>query len=297
MSISLRSAIGIFRRITGRQRTIVVNADRHGYGDAMTTAWIAEGSRHDSVRLTHWATGEKRRLLELFGQTIAESDDGAIATFDAYKVETEIERGSVPRVHSRGLQIGIDGEPDRPKLQRLSPEAVAWAEDLWNHASEGGKKPVVMMCPQTCYKSREWPASYWVDLGWGLAAAGFGVTFQLGGDDSRFHSTPRYHFGHSWEYKIAMMRRCNVVVGVDSAPVHVAGTINVPTIALMGPTKSTVFSHLSSVECLHAPADRLDCVGCHFGHPYRAACDQGCMSLMQLRVSDVAKVVARKAGK
>jgi rfaE bifunctional protein nucleotidyltransferase chain/domain len=69
-------------------------------------------------------------------------------------------------------------------------------------------------------------------------------------------------------------------VGNDSFPTHLAGAVGVPTLALMGPTRPTVFAHAPAVECLASAT--IDCTGCHFGPTFRAACDQGCQSLFRL---------------
>ena len=49
---------------------IVLNADKHGFGDAMVTAWISEGSKETDKPLIHHATGAKAELLRLFGQEV-----------------------------------------------------------------------------------------------------------------------------------------------------------------------------------------------------------------------------------
>ena len=53
------------------------------------------------------------------------------------------------------------------------------------------------------------------------------------------------------------MKRAALVVGNDSFPAHLAGTVGVPTLALMGPTLPTVFAHTPDVECLASGRDRL----------------------------------------
>jgi ADP-heptose:LPS heptosyltransferase len=88
------------------------------------------------------------------------------------------------------------------------------------------------------------------------------------------------------------MKRAAVVVGSDSFPAHPGGTLAVPTLALMGPTRKTVFSHCPEVECMYT--NRIDCAGCHFRAPFRAACDQGCMALYRLYPDDVLQRIWKK---
>jgi hypothetical protein len=62
---------------------------------------------------------------------------------------------------------------------------------------------------------------------------------------------------------------------------------------LMGPTRPTVFAHAPAVECL--ASDAIECTGCHFSAPFRAACDQGCQSLFRLDPDVVLRRVLRIA--
>jgi len=102
--------------------------------------------------------------------------------------------------------------------------------------------------------------------------------------DTRFGNVPVFMSETPVARVAALMRRAALVVGNDSFPAHLAGTVGVPTLALLGPTKPTVFAHMDTVECL---TSAMDCTGCHFQAPFRAACDQGCMSLYQLLPDDV----------
>ena len=90
-----------------------------------------------------------------------------------------------------------------------------------------------------------------------------------------------------------LMKNSSLVIGVDSMPAHFAGTIGTKTLALMGPTKRTVFTHIPNVYCLQS--NMLDCVGCHFanhnGKGFRACCDQGCSSLFSLFPDQVLQTV------
>jgi ADP-heptose:LPS heptosyltransferase len=128
--------------------------------------------------------------------------------------------------------------------------------------------------------TREWPASYWVDVAWKLKEAGVPAVVLLANEDKRFTNTPSFWWGMPVGRVAAVMRRAAVVVGNDSFPAHLAGAVGVPTLALLGPTRPTVFAHSTSVQCLASEA--ISCTGCHFAAPFRAACDQGCLSLFRL---------------
>ena len=66
-----------------------------------------------------------------------------------------------------------------------------------------------------------------------------------------------------------------------------------PKKAIIGPNKGTcVYDHIKDVTtCLYSK--KLDCVGCHFSHPFRAACETGCMSLYSLFPDEVIKEILK----
>jgi ADP-heptose:LPS heptosyltransferase len=171
---------------------------------------------------------------------------------------------------------------ERPELS-IAAEDQKWAAQ---RAGELGPK-LVLLFPQSLWKTREWPANYWVDLSWKLKQAGASVLVLIQNEDTRFQNTPLFQWNTPIPRLAALMQRAALVIGNDSFPAHLAGTVGTPTIALLGPTRPTVFAHMSNVDCL--ASGRIDCTGCHFQAPFRAACDQGCMSLYRLFPDDVLK--------
>lgn len=266
---------------TGMGKRIILNADLHGFGDLCVTAFMSEGSKGHDPELIHWATGAKRTVLEMFGQTIADSPAGSVDTFAAYAVELR-QGGAIPRVVSRGHELGITTPPKRPTVT-IPAECHRWAAE--QHQTG---KPLVLVYPHTCYKSREYPAPYWVDLCWLLHEAGYDVRLFEEVRDERYDSVPLYYWGQDWPHMAAMMQRASVVIGNDSGPVHVAGVLDIPALALCGPTTASVFAHVPSVQVVTSDAS---CTGCYFGSPFRAACDQGCRSLYELRPERVVEKV------
>jgi hypothetical protein len=311
------------------QRTITLDADVHGFGDAALTAWISEGSRLAPVRLIHRATGHKADFLRMLGQEVDESADPAtcVTTFHAYgEYECRQERGRVPRVLSRARVIGIDVDafpPRRPGPVQIANEHHEWAAKSRRETLAGqvklfdGNPPIsgipivenpdrspfdrlVVLFPRTCYVSREWPPPYWNELAWRLVRElGVGVIVNLPDDDSRYEQVPAFVYGQQWERIAALMLQADLVIGNDSGPVNLAGTLGVRSLALMGPTRPEIFSHMPEVETLAVGPDGTDgypCVGCHFGRPYRAACDSGCQALYRLTPDAVFDRVKRIIG-
>ena len=269
--------------------TIVLNADLHGFGDACITAIIAENSQDRPVRLIHRATGEMRAFLEMLGQEVCDLDPEQCAdTFVAYHThEVELENGKVPRVLSRAKALGIDLSDLTPETLRMptvtvSDEATEWARRVCAEMRSFGHAKAVALWPQTCYQSREWPTGYWHDLAWGLRWNGIGSRFCIGTDEPRWHNTPGYLCGMGWQKWAALMREADLNVAISSGPASLAAIVRADIIALEGPTKPTIWWHAPQVEVMQVGADRVSCVGCHFGSPFRSACDFGCFALAAL---------------
>jgi hypothetical protein len=246
-----------------------------GLGDICMLAWLAEGCGRAGQPLTFHRT-RNLDVTALFGLTV-DPEPGGIRLDEAYDRELA-DQCRRPRLDYIREFLGITVEPVRPTL-RLAPEHRQWASERARELV-GGNGPLVLIFPQTAWVTREWPPSYWVDLSWKLKAAGVPPLVLLSNKDERFTNTPKYWWGTSAERLAAMIERAALVVGNDSFPAHLAGTIGVPTFALMGPTRPTVFAHTPMVECLSAT--EVECTGCHFAAPFRAACDQGCQSLFRL---------------
>lgn len=258
-----------------------------GLGDICALAWLAEGCARAGQPLTF----HRRRNLELmalFGLTV-DPEPGGVRLDPVYQRELA-DQCRRPRLDYIREFLGITAEPVRPAL-RLADEHRRWAADRVREL--GG--PPVLLFPQAAWVPREWPASYWVDLSWKLKAAGVPPLVLLSSKDERFTNTPGYWWGTSIERLAAMIERAALVVGNDSFPAHLAGTIGVPTLVLMGPTRPTVFAHAQAVECLSSTA--IECTGCHFAAPFRAACDQGCQSLFRLFPDTVFGRILERVGR
>src|SRR5262249_27037106 len=195
--------------------------------------------------------------------------------------------GRKPRVDYIRKFLSLTTPPCRPAVN-ISDEDEAWAAKA---ASELGS-PLVLLFPPAGWKPRELPTNYLVDLAWKLRPSRSPVQLLFQGKDARFKTTPSYRWNTPLPKLAALMKRAALVIGNDSFPVHLAGTVGVPTLALLGPTRPTVFAHIPEVECMASTS--LYCTGCHFQPPFRAACDQGCMSLYRLFPDDVLRRVLEK---
>lgn len=251
------------------QQTIVLNSNKHGYGDAAVMAWASEGSRSCNPRLVHHATGNKKVFLELLGQEVVDRQPVMHDTFRAYSSELRL-KGNPPRLWQRTRSLGIKANPKRP-LHTLTVEEIEYGRSCVGDDS-------ILLWPNTDYGSREWPPMYWIRLAEMLTCAGHPVWFCGGKQDARYKAWPGI-WEQSWRVNAACMLAARLVVGNDSGPAHLAGTLDVPTIALLGPTNSSVFVQYPSVTCLSASPNDIGCVGCYFHAPFCKTCEVGCVAL------------------
>lgn len=251
-----------------------------GVGDTVGLAWLAEATRNERDPLSFYADrGSKYdTVLRLMCQEVTD-DPGAPDLWlipDSYGPEIRDGAKKLRLDYLRdqwGLKTGIA----RPKV-RIPEDSLEWAARV---VKEYGGRPVLLF-PQTDWAVRQWPTCYWVDLAWQLNNRGIPSLILLGHDEKQYENTPRRIWGHSFNHVAALMSMSSLVVGNDSGPAHLSGTIGMPTIALLGFTRGEcVFGHLPEVIQL-ASDEPPGCAGCHCGHPYRAACDIACQSLHTL---------------
>jgi hypothetical protein len=235
-----------------------------GLGDCVTWAWIAAGSTRP---LQFFARGSNAEMLRLFGCDVTEDNTDAIDPSFGYRAETNT-GCKIPRVEIWKKVLQIGGTVTRPSCTR--------------NPIRNPNPRRIMLAPHCNFVSRTWPAAYWLDLNWSLLHAGYEVVWLMAHNDQTYvNRGPSMAFwGNGFSTVIDLMMTCELVVGNDSMPAHLAGTLGLPVLALMGPTSPNVFAHIPNVVAMQS--DAVKCVGCHFGAPYRAGCGLGCQSLFTL---------------
>jgi len=259
-----------------------------GLGDVILSLWIAQGAReagHEVIYLP----GQHDWVVRAFGFETGEIE--ATTSFGgespSYRRELELGGRGPHRGYLWQLELPFSVEPQRPVAMHWE-ECDEWAREL-KSARTGGTKPFVLLFPACAYNTRTWPVQKWTRLGWDLEAHGVG-TAALNSTPDSLESMPFYAYGYAVEAIMSLMRVADLVVGNDSGPAHLAGTLGVPTIAVMGPTHpEMVFGYCPDIEVLRVTEDLLPCIGCHFkaDRGFKSACDQGCEALHILPVSAV----------
>ncbi len=249
-------------------------------GDAVGLAWLAEGTRGRDDCISFYATpgGMQHAVLSLLRQPLMDApSDADLLLPDSYGPELRDHGRRLRLEYLRDL-LGLSTGFMRPTAQIPSAD-LEWAATT---ANDLGGSPVLLF-PQTDWESREWPSCYWVDLAWQLHHQGIPTLVILGHADERYLNTPRSIWGHDLYKVAALMSMARLIVGNDSGPAHLAGTLGARTIAICGGTRGDcVFGHIPQVLTV-TTHEAPGCAECHFQAPYRAACDRGCQVLYALK--------------
>ncbi|MGE9295536.1 MAG: glycosyltransferase family 9 protein [Puniceicoccales bacterium] len=134
----------------------------------------------------------------------------------------------------------------------------------------------------TSQRKKEWPVENWDRLADLLASAGQEIIFTAGPSkreqdllkdlqavDPSVHSLPKFD---SLELFIATIARAPLFISPDTAPLHLAAALGVPTIGMFGPTASSRWAPLgtshSSLQGDHCPCS---------GHLHECAQAERCL--------------------
>lgn len=153
-------------------------------------------------------------------------------------------------VTTQGIALveALTGQPAHDQLAARAPISSAdqqWA-DRWlrsNGIDPADASPIVAIHPGSGGAAKLWSSQHWAEVADALHRRGPVVL--TGGPDEhelvraialRMQRPPLQLVGASTIGQLAALyRRCGLVVGVDSGPLHLAAATGVPTIALFGP--------------------------------------------------------------
>lgn len=244
-------------------------------GDMVMLAGLAEAARESNDPIAFYAPRDGHyRLLRLMGQDV--NDDPrhtGMSLSPAYEAETR-DAGRKPRIDYLREFLRLESGFSRPTFS-FSPADLEWARQTQQDHGED----LVLLFPQATRKCQEWPACYWVELAWQLKARNVSVLVVLNNQEEQLMNVPRVIWGFDLGKVAALIGLSALVVAGDVDGAHLAGAMNVPAIALCGPTRpECAFHHLPAIIALSSSGPP-HCAGCHFQSPYRPACDLGCQVL------------------
>lgn len=163
------------------------------------------------------------------------------------------------------------------------------ASDI-SHLHDGrGSILVFPEISQPAWVCREWPISKYIQTAHQLKNM-FGcrvicVTRNLEPYSNAF---PEFVYGLKTPELCALIKGARGVLCNESGPAHIAGTLDIPTIVVAGPSLRRKFAAwLPSVQ--YVSNGTMSCTGCDFkmGGGYRRWCDFGCQSLQTLNLTEV----------
>jgi ADP-heptose:LPS heptosyltransferase len=262
---------------------IVIDCTRNGYGDAICAAWISEYHKKSDRKVLLHATGNMKRVAESLGQTVVDKTGSMFSLNSTWSADSASRLNS-DRLATWCSMLGLDLKWSRPSICIPSEELIA-AESF----RTPGRK-LAMICPRSTHTQREWPKQYWNELKQILQSEGFDVV-TFGVDGEYVDVLPSV--GKSWTLCAAVAKVCDIVIGIDSAPIHWCGTANAKCLAIMGPTTDGVFAHMSNVHCISVAKRQMPCVGCWMYGPYHdsMACNISCSAMSNVLPGEVAGAV------
>jgi ADP-heptose:LPS heptosyltransferase len=151
----------------------------------------------------------------------------------------------------------------------------------------------VLLFPECAWPVRSWPRSYWHELARLLKEAGVDLAIVTEKRREEFGAYRCIH-GESLAFVAGAMQRAQLVIGNDSGPAHLAGTIGTRTLAIHGPTTERIFAHIPEVTSHRQRT--LPCAGCEYLAPFRDSCRHGCHELHRTYPEEVCAHALRQLG-
>ena len=257
-----------------------------GLGDLVCFAWIGASLQDAGRDAEFYADGWRAEVLHFFQQPVPDIP-GGLAPTASY--ETAIGEGSKLTYLAWIAQqcgLSIHGHCELCTRPRL---------DLPPMDRELGRKASarVLIFPEGAWAARVWPRNYWLELCHLLKAAGVDLAVATEKRAEDFGAF-RCIYGQSLAFVAAAIQRAQLVIGNDSGPAHLAGTIGTKTLTIQGPTTERIFAHIPEVVSFRQRA--LDCAGCHGLPPFRESCAAGCHELYRTFPEDVFAEAMEAAG-
>lgn len=248
-----------------------------GVGDIVCFAWLGEGILRAGGQVEFFAHDWRAEMLRMLSMPVTDNPIDAVLTNQGY--ETAVKLGSpLSYLEWMAHHLGVKATPARPRLEMTPMDREMGRRDSAD----------VLIFPSSCSPVRSWPRSYFVELGLLLRKAGFTVKVCTEQRDYAFFMPFHCIVGQSWNYVAAAIQSAKLVVGNDSGPAHLAGTIGTKTIAIQGATTERIYVHIPEVVSYRKKA--LPCAGCHCLQPdFRASCEVGCLELYRTFPEEVAE--------
>jgi hypothetical protein len=254
-----------------------INGWFRGLGDICCFAWLAEGMIQAGQDVEFYATDWRADLLRMFQMQVSDNPTNGVLTWEGYE-KAVAQNSPLNYLQWIGFHLGITAEPKRPRLNMKPMDREMGRRDSAD----------VLIFPFSYSPVRTWPKNYFIELGLILQRHGFKVKFVTEQRDYTLFMPFHCIVGQSWDYIAAAIQSATLVIGCDSGPAHLAGTIGTRTIAIMGATTERIYDYLPHVIPYRKKA--LSCAGCHCLEPdFRASCNAGCLELYRTFPEEIAE--------
>jgi ADP-heptose:LPS heptosyltransferase len=208
-------------------------------------------------------------------------------------ISHEILHREFARLH--GVMVG----DEHPKLTSdpVAESKVKALLEKHGFSQDQARQPVIVIHPGPTWAVKEWPVTAWAALVQKLAQNGYGKVFQLG---------TRTHAGLpgtialeipgaislvdklSLEETIALISLADLFIGVDSGLLHIAASVQTPSVGLWGPTSPLLL--FSEKNARFFLAARVECLACHYRQPrlhWITGCPYDIKCMKAISVEDV----------
>jgi ADP-heptose:LPS heptosyltransferase len=173
-----------------------------------------------------------------------------------------------------------------------------------DRAKSEGKAIFVINCGPT-WKVREWPSYYWQELVNLIHRDYDAKIFQIGVHvagklNSYDEITGTINLASSLSIKelISLIAESDLLISIDSGPVHIAGVIGTPVLGLFGALTPSSRLPINGVN--RSVSASVDCAGCHHSNPighWMSGCPNNIRCMQELTpnaVFDVFKSMAEQ---
>ncbi len=272
---------------------ISISSKLNGLGDSLCSMWCVEGLKQAGMDVDFFVRPEHIGICRLYHERVFHKDNAPLdaVTLNISKTETEM-AGRPPDNLSRidwwwgWAEEQYSGEfpagatPKKPQL--LNPFVLR--PELEN---------TIVIAPECCFYNRTWNMGHYGRLVHLLKEAGHEVVAFVEKAESKVNEINGlvYHYGMSFEGLAMAIASSKLLIGNDSGPAHIAGTVGTPCIpvhAVMPP--EAVWNYYSDFFPAY-PDDA--CAGCGFKadrgyHPH--TCGKMCSALEGISAGDVFKI-------
>lgn len=166
-------------------------------------------------------------------------------------------------------EFGINGQLERIKPYFSKQDLDNVKRNLKNKLYSGGL--ILGINPFTTYPSKRWPWEYYIEIvkKWYLCLGEPAIIFYGPSEYSEAeylhkllpNSTILPEINSLREY-VALVSLCNLFITADTGPMHIAASLDVPTVAIFGPTTRRAVAPTSEKHLI-VYNEKLECLECH----------------------------------